>query len=552
MAQDKKSDLKFLVLKKGTVGSGLNPGTPDRYHRLNYSTLYDSLEPPLAIQDRDDQLGVKGLMYPGSTLDYDGDTGELNVIFPTALNFVDILNEDNKEPLVRNYQSGDFYLVTIGETETIELSADLWVGIDGVDYISVEDYQSGNKYRGNTGRYEAFGSDPDIQLINHTSLIASGLTIDVNISRGKMVINTIDIRNGGDNYVTDDIIEYKSTLSSAIGAYFKVVALNGAVTDLISILSPASPDIELNEEAGNGYLFPISFKSKLSGVLTRARTGNGTDLIVDAVTDGNGGLTNATIAAESQHNNYRNNDILAVFDALGQEGECLIKVKVDSENAGFIEAGNGDKVIYKGSTEAEEAKWIHVPVGKNDRSIIGIKEDPKGIAQDINSDIIYYNPEKAIETGKDESDKTGTIAIKLAYVKFEGSSTPVIDTLNSYAGFISPDEKYKLSTVSMYATPGDVNDITITESRDLYTPNFYRIIDIKLDETTYGNNFELSVRPAAMGMHGTVYSLKNKDVESCVAGNAPQISLQNTAVPSVNQVAEFFMPKNIAALRQLY
>ena len=547
---------EFLVHRKGTLGNL----SPRQYYKITYKSLQEEIKVPLAIQETDFASGVPGLMYPGPSLRYDPD-GQLNVDFPTSLRFIDVLTEEHQYPQPLSYidhQGGDFYLVSIPESVQIILSSEFWPGIDGTEDLSVlsQPKAQGSVYRATTGLYVGFGgiANTEVDLINITSTIADGLLIDVAISQGSMKIDSIVIQNGGTNYADDDVIEYKSTLSGAAGAYFKVTTDGaGAVVDLDAIVSPDNLDDRYQSEtAGYGFQMPLTTAGRIDNARTRAKSGNGEDLRVNVeVKDGK--LQSVSLSPFSEHNNYRDGDTLVVYDGVDREGDGLIEVSILTDNVGYIYANNGDKVIYKGATLLETARWLHVPANGNDKAIIGIRGDDLGrVRDDETGEYIFYNPDLALRLGNDAANKLATLAIKVAH--YEYNLNGLIDANNSYAGLMLPEEKEKLLSVYPGATPGSVESIETVSSTDYYSGIKYSVIEIVTSPETLGDVVTLKIRKSQVGMFGTVMMTSKEDFRNLLvtkSSNGTNLNVPMNAVPSADDLTDYVMPKNICSLRKL-
>lgn len=551
---------EFLVHRQGSVGNL----SPNGYFKLSYEKLKEEIQVPLAIQETDIAIGTPGLMYPGPSLRYSA-SGQLDVDFPTSLRFIDILTEDDPQPLTYiDHQSGDFYLVSIPENETITISSAFWPGIDGTEDLSVNSQPKaqGTVYRATTGLYEGFGgiANVEVDLINHTSDIATGLVINVNIYQGSMRWETISIVNGGVNFVDNDVIEYKSTLSGAAGAFFKVLTDgNGAVVDLTPVVSPDPDDLDgdyYSETAGFGFQMPLEISGRIDNANTRAKSGIGQDLKVNLeVKDGK--IKSVSLSPYSQHNNYRNGDTLVVNNGIGVEGDGLIEVIVLTDNVGYVFANNGDKVIYKGATTLEPARWLLVPVSGDSKAIVGISaEDLPRVTDDVTGEYIFYNPGKALKLGNDAANKVATIAIRVAHYEYNTiGNTAELNAVNSYAGFILPAEKEKLSTVAFGATPGSVNSVEADPAVDLYNGQKYSVIEVTNLSTSAGDEVFLNIRKTEIGKFGTVMMTSNDDWKSLIVSKAyiaTQTNVPLGALPSADDLAEYLMPRNISSLRKLY
>lgn len=550
---------EFLVHRQGSLGNQ----SPNGYFKLSYEKLKEEIQVPLAIQETDIALGAPGLMYPGPSLRYSA-SGQLDVDFPTSLRFIDIITEDNQPPLEYiSHNSGDFYLVSIPESETITLTSDLWPGIGGTEDLSVNDQPKapGTEYRATTGLYEGFGglANAEVDLINHTSTIATGLVINVNIYQGSMRLDTINIIDGGVNFVDNDVIEYKSTLSGAAGAFFRVLTDgNGAVVDMFAVVSPDDliDDDYFSETAGFGFQMPLEIAGRIDNANTRAKSGIGQDLRVNLeVKDGK--IKRVSLSPYSQHNNYRNGDTLVVNNGIGVEGDGLIEVIILTDNVSYVFANNGDKVVYKGATTIEPARWLLIPVSGNDQAIIGLKADDVGRVNDpVTGEYVFYNPGLALSLGKDTANKLGTIAVKVAHYEYNTTgNTGQLNPINSYAGFILPEEKEKLSTVAFGATPGAINSVEAEPAVDLYNGQKYSVIEVTNSPTSAGDEVFLNIRKTEVGKFGTVMMTSNDDWKNLIVAKASVATQTNVplgALPSADDLAEYLMPRNISSLRKLY
>ena len=175
------------------------------YLTVKFDTLSQSIKPDLAIQSTDVVRGTPGIMFPGTTLRYEN--GELNVDFPTSLRFIDVITEDEQQPRDLVYQTGDFYLVSIAEDDTVDLDPADWPGIDGKEYTSVSlTGSNGTVYQADSGAYPSMNGPADTGVLydNQTSDIAYGIILDVSILYGRILGSSVIITDGGAEYKQND------------------------------------------------------------------------------------------------------------------------------------------------------------------------------------------------------------------------------------------------------------------------------------------------------------------------------------------------------------
>ena len=150
---------KFVIARNGS------------YYSADYSTVIDGLVTTIAKQG-DEVSGVAGVMYPGDTMTYNENTGELNVLFPDSLNFVGQIIGDY-QPNLGTYDSGDFFIVVpnldLNPDGTIILFESDWPGVSSTEYYSVSTVNKGTAYRGKTGRINNFGDGVYTSCVNLTN-----------------------------------------------------------------------------------------------------------------------------------------------------------------------------------------------------------------------------------------------------------------------------------------------------------------------------------------------------------------------------------------------
>lgn len=529
------------------------------YLTVKYDTLSESISPDLAIQSTDGVRGTPGIMFPGTTLRYEN--GELNVDFPTSLRFIDIITEDFQKPRDLVYRTGDFYLVSINEDDTVQLDAADWPGIDGKEYTSVDlTGTNGTLYQADTGAYLSMNAPGDTGTIyeNQTSDIASGIILDVVIKYGRIYADSVVIKDGGENYAVDDIFTLQTSYSGGAPATFIVYEVSddgrGEVTRL-GIVDSGSDNPQGAEYGGFGFLLTKESSGTLSRLDTFARTGNGSGLVVDAEVL-NGEISSVSISPFSSHNNYKSGDIVYVADQFGSQGDALIEVTVATDSSDYIIGYNGDKIIYREADVIDNisASWLLVESGKSDISILGVEALPKSIVPSSTGEE-YFNPEKAITVGFDANTRYSQIAIRNASAKYQASGN--IDRDKSYSGLFHPEEKTKLEEIEEYATRGSLNSIVTDPRRDLYSGRNYYTIDLKNTNTDSGVEVEINVITASYGLQGVVSVVTSQVVANTIldkasVANEGVMNEEVSATMNAGQIAEYFAPKNFYALRKLY
>ena len=530
------------------------------YLTVQYDTLSESIVPDLAIQSTDVTRGTPGIMFPGRTLRYEN--GELNVDFPTSLRFIDIITEDYQKPRDLLYTTGDFYLVSIPEDETVQLNASDWPGIDGKEYTSVQlTGTNGTGYKADTGAYPQMNgaSDNGTVYTNLSSDVAFGIILNVAIEFGRIRIDTIEIdpAGGGTNYEVGDTFSLETAYSGGAAAIFEVTEVSDDGLGKAEKIKPIDVDAESGiEYIGFGFLLPEEFPG---GSLSRARTfthtGNGTGLLVDADVQ-NGSLIGVSISPFSSHNNYKSGDVVYVADSFGSRGDARIEVKVDTDSSDTLLGYNGDKVIYRSAdvTDNVTASWLLVESGKSDISVLGLGTIPKGV-QPISNGEEYYNPEASITTMVDATTREARFTIRNSKVEMLPSG--VIDSNNSYSGLFHPQEKLKLNSIEDNATRGSVDSIITDVRTDIYTGKNYYTLDVKTEELYSGHEVSINVISASYGLQGVMSVVTNKAVTNTILDKA-SVSNTNVIDESINaamnagQIAEYFSPKNFYTLRKLY
>ena len=532
------------------------------YLTVQYDTLADSIVPDLAIQSTDVVRGTPGIMFPGNTLRYEN--GELNVDFPTSLRFIDIITEDNQEPRDLSYSTGDFYLVSIPEDETVQIDSADWPGIDGKEYTSVQlTGTNGTGYKADSGAYHSLNGPNDTGTIyeNLTSSKAFGVILDVAIEFGRIRIDTIEIKSGGTNYEVGDIFSISTAYSGGAPAVFEVDEVSDDGDGVIEKISPVDADAPTGiEYIGFGFLLPEEYPG---GTLSRARTfthtGNGTGLLVDAQVQ-NGSLTGVSISPFSSHNNYKSGDVVYVADSFGSRGDARIEVKVDTDSSDYIIGYNGDKIIYRSAdvTDNVTASWLLVESGKSDISLLQVTNLSKGVKPTAAGEE-YFNPEAAIIIENDKSTRTARFTIKNA--KAEVYPTGYLDNDKSYSGLFHPAEKIKLQDIEEEATRGSLDSIVTDVRTDIYTGRNYYSLDVKTFSDPVanyrGHEVSINVISASYGLQGVMSVIPNQVVTDTIldrasANNSNVINESINATMNAGQISEYFAPKNFYTLRKLY
>ena len=530
------------------------------YRTVKFETIAKEVDVPLAIQTTDLGPGTKGLVYPGNTIDYDQNTGEFNVNVPTGLRFIDIITEDYQQPRPIPYNNGDFYLVSIPEDQTVQLNASDWPGIDGQEYTKLQLSNGGTVYRANAGYYEGLGGIADTGTVFEceTNNIASGLALNARVEFGRIYVDSIEISplNPGENFEVDDTFTIGSAYSAAVPARFKVTETgpNGSVTKIAPIQYGGDPDDGYNEEyIGYGFQLNENIRGELNRVRTSARTGYGSGLVVDCIVE-QGRIESVAISPFSQHNNYRDGDTVVIHDSTDSAGDALITIEIESDSVGYVAAHNDDKIVYRAADieTGTEAAWIHVESGKSDISLLGINALFTGRQPADGS--VYYNSNLALEFDYNNVTRFTAIGIKNASYTLMGNMP---DPANSHSGLFAPYEKLKLDSVEEGATPGKVNQILTQTDTDKYYGDQYNILKIDNVETTAGTDVTITPWPAGPGRRGVVSTYSDEDVAQSIlsaASDANEGVHENDedSVISGNHTCEYFMPKNLYALRKLY
>ena len=531
------------------------------YLTVKFDTLSQSIKPDLAIQSTDVVRGTPGIMFPGTTLRYEN--GELNVDFPTSLRFIDVITEDEQQPRDLVYQTGDFYLVSIAEDDTVDLDPADWPGIDGKEYTSVSlTGSNGTVYQADSGAYPSMNGPADTGVLydNQTSDIAYGIILDVSILYGRILGSSVIITDGGAEYKQNDIFTLQTAYSGSAPATFIVDEVSddglGKATK-ISLVNSGGDNVEGIDYGGYGFLLPKENSGTLSRADTFARTGNGSGLVVDAEVQ-NGEITVISISPYSSHNNYKTGDKVYVADPFGNQGDALIEVTVLVDSvADYITAYNGDKLIYRDADVIDnvEASWLLVESGKSDISVLGLGTITKGIIPGDGAE--YYNPEMAITTMVDSASREARFTIRNAKAQFYPSGAG-LDPNYSYSGLFHPEEKVKLEEIEEGATRGRIDSIITDTRTDPYTGRQYFSLDLQNAEVDgVGIEVSANVISATYGVKGVVGMITNRTAVNTIldkasVANEGLIDKEVSAVMNAGQVAEYFAPKNFYALRQLY
>ena len=555
-----------FILKRGTS-----------YFTVKYDTLQDQIRPGKAVQsDANDAGGVLGLMYPGQSLRYDGETGKLDVDFPATLRFIDVITEPFPEPYPYTYFNGDFYLVSCDETTTIPIDPTKWPGIDGTSYLTLEVDNPGTVYLANSGAFQNFGGEGSGsiytnvgELADGEAHIASGLTFNASIVYGRIQYQSIEITNGGSLYEEGDRFEISSEHGGAPAEFIVDEVEDGAVTKFVhyqadtgvtnSPIAYSDAFTELDPDyVGHGFLLPKAQNGDLRRVPVFNRTGIGTGMEVDCNVQG-GKILTAVLSPFSNHNNYKTGDRLIVGQADGSSGDSNIIVNIDTDSVDEIYARNGDKIVYRAANPEQNAvaAWIHIESGKSDLSVLGLAPIYKYIATEPNG-MVYHQPEKAITTQVDTVTRIAEFTIANAYYEENQSATGIIDD-NSFSGLYSPQEKFKLDSVTTGATPGELNELTTGSYTDRYTGNQYKNVDIvevsNIDGI--GATVSIDIRSADFGMRGLTQLIKEVELIDNIAAAGSDNSLglhrpvPEEAVVGGELLTSHFMPKNFSVLRRL-
>ena len=548
------------------------------YFTVKFDTLHDEIRPGKAVQsDANDAGGTLGLMYPGQTLRYDGATGKLDVDFPATLRFIDVITEPYPEPYPYEYYNGDFYLVSCDETTTIPIDPTKWLNIDGTSYLQLEVDNPGTVYLANAGLFENFGGDGSGSIYTNVgdladgeSHIASGLKFNASIVYGRIQYQSIVITDGGSLYKIGDRFEISSVHGGAPAEFIVEEVEDGKVTRFLIYQDEetrTNSPIEYGDNftgtdpdyVGYGFLLPKAQNGDLRRVPVFNRTGIGTGMEVDCNVQ-NGQILSAVTSPFSSHNNYKTGDRLIVGQADGSAGDSNIIVKLDTDSVDEIYANNGDKIVYRASNPEQnaEAAWIHIESGKSDLSVLGLAPLYKGIATEPNGKV-YHQPEIGISTQVDTVTRIAEFTIANAYYELNQSATG-IDNYASFSGLYSPQEKFKLDSVTPGATPGELNELITGSYTDRYTGNQYKNVDIVevSNIVGIGTTLSIDVRSADFGMRGLTQLIKEEELISNISAAGSDDShnshraIPEEAVVGGELLTSHFMPKNLSVLRKLY
>lgn len=532
---------KFVIARNGS------------YYSANYSTVIDGLAPIIAKQG-DEVSGVAGIMYPGDTMTYNEDTGELNVLFPDSLNFVGQIIGDY-QPNLGSYDSGDFFIVVPNLDQnpdgTIILFESDWPGVSSTEYYSVSTVTKGTNYRGKTGRINNFGDGIYTSCVNLTNPASpSGLSFSARVSDGYLSSDDFLIRSGGFGYEVDDIIELKQLDPASRGesTHVKVTSVDASksVTGF-SFCDSLGEDAE-NTDALGGHYFAspdsVSYSNSID-TLPRNATVTGTGLLLDIQMQ-LGEIINVELSPYSAHTGFKTGDRLFIYNpAIGNFGDSVVEIEIDEddkEDKTFTVAFN-DKLIY--STRISENGsntvngWVHVKDATGQVTITDITTPVLTIDDD------FYNPHLAMDYSRSATQtNTFQISIKNANAILDDQGS--LDVFNSHSGFITPSEKLKINALP--DSVGIVSSLSTSFKTNSYTGQLYSDVNL----TELDGEYNIQLNKSGVGRYGMVeisndVTIKNSILER-LQGLDQNRNSNLTRVPNVEQVANNFTPLNLFLL----
>ncbi len=529
---------KFVICRNGS------------YYSANYSTVIDGLAPTLAKQG-DEVSGELGVMYPGNTMTYNENTGELNVLFPDSLNFVGQITQDY-QPNPGSYSSGDFFIV-VPESSNGELTLfeSDYPGVSSTEYYSVKTTNRGTNYRGKTGRINNFGDGVYTSCVNLTNPeVASGLRFNAAISDGYLQSTDFSILSGGFGYEVDDIIELKQLdpLFNYSSSHVKITSVDGSksVTGF-KFCDSEGEDLDDLSSLGGNYFASTDSVSYSKSVATTPRNGTviGTGLILD-IDMQLGEIVNVQLSPYSVHTGFQTGDRLYVYNpVIGNFGDAVIEIEIDEDDRQdkTFKVSFNDKIIY--STRITEggattgSGWVHVKDSTGKVTITDIQTPVLTVSDD------YYNPHLAMEYGR-SSTNTNIFQISVKNAKAIVNDTGDLDEFNSHSGFITPGEKLKLE--SLPDVVGIVTSLSTNLKTNTYTGQLYS--DVVLTETE--GNYTIQLNKSGVGKHGLVEISSDNTIKYSIVERLQgldQNKINNvTRVPNVEQVANNFTPLNLFLL----
>lgn len=537
---------KFVIARNGS------------YYSADYSTVIDGLVPTIAKQG-DEVSGVVGVMYPGDTMTYNENTGELNVLFPDSLNFVGQIIGDY-QPNAASYDSGDFFIVVpnldLNPDGTIILFESDWPGVSSTEYYSVSTVNKGTAYRGKTGRINNFGDGVYTSCVNLTNPASpSGISFDARVSDGYLSADDFLLRSGGFGYEVDDIIELRqlspSVFSSTVAsgsAHVKVTSVDASktVTGFKFCTSLGEDEDDLSSLGGHYFasLDSVSYTNSVD-TLPRNATVLGSGLLLDIQMQ-LGEIINVQLSPYSAHTGFKTGDRLFIYNpAIGGFGDSVVEIQIDEddkEDKTFKVAFN-DKLIY--STRISENGsntvngWVHIKDATGQVTITDIKSPVLAIDDE------FYNSYLAMEYSR-SATQTNTFQISIKNANAILDDQGALDVFNSHSGFITPNEKLKLEALPDKV--GIVSSLSTSFKTNSYTGQLYS--DVSLTEVDGEYNIQLN--KSGVGRYGLVEISNNETIKNSIIERLQGLDQNKTnnltRVPNVEQVANNFTPLNLFLL----
>lgn len=515
-----------------------------QHYKLKFDSLKNNIFSKATQADENGLNGKLGAVIPGDNLDYDQNSGLLNVSFPTSLRFIGLIENDGDKPLLPQYRAGDFYIVSVDAnvypTGTVVVSGADWPGLNPSTTfeVNIASGFSGSGYRADTGTFYNFGQETE-EEVTAVSGTGQGAWFDFSVQDGTIFgTPTVSAGHEGVGYAVNDILRFNMTGFSNIFAYVKVLAIDAGGITTVELVDEYGQPVE---RAGANYYLRVGVDGSARNVKTNHPVGNG--LLVDITVSG-GALATVGVSPTSQHTGYINGDNADVFyKHNNQPGPGKVEVAIGPiGSADEVILYTGDKVIYKENPN----EWQVIRDQLSAKAVFDI-QGLNTLTADSNNHLAITSQRNLINQNQQD------LIISDAYYLELGSSGN-LDVDRSYSGFFAANEKYKLDNIQDEATRGSANEIKDTGVE----PNIYDNTpdspptSVEATLTDKGVDYVIKSNEANVGKRGHVIISNDASISRLIHNRHNDVNINTRAdvVTNANQTTNFFCPNNFSVLKK--